>query len=450
MREEEFAQSSDLALNTSFSNVLKFTFPSIMTMLVMALYMTIDGIFVSRFVNTDALSAINIVYPLLNLVFSIAIMFSAGSSAIISKLLGEQKNIIARKSFSLIILIALSLVLLLCALLLIIFPSVIHFLGGSGKLYQYCYDYALTLTYFMPMALLQVLFQQFFIVAAKPKIGLFLTILAGFTNIFLDYLFIVEWQLGIKGAAYATGISFSIPAVIGLFYFSFRFSNTLYFVRPKFNFVVLYRSIVNGSSEMVSSLSFALTTYLYNITMLKFAGSDGVAAITVILYMQFVLSSLFMGYSNGVSPLFGFNYGAKKIDKVQSLFKTSLLFIFAMSFSTAILASFFSEELVNIFAKENQYVVQLGIQGMNILAFSYVLIGINIFSSALFTSLSNGKISAITSFVRTFIILSASIVILPKFFGILGVWFAIPFSELLAFLMNCFFITRYRKIYSYY
>ncbi len=444
------AANSDLALNISFLNVFKFTLPTMLTMFVMSIYMTVDGIFVSRFVNTNALSAINIVYPLLNLVFSLAIMFAAGSSAIISKLLGQEKNIIARKSFTLIIFTATLLVVLLCLSLLLIFPHVLHFLGANEELYEYCYDYALTLTFFMPMALLQILFQQFFVVAAKPKIGLALTIIAGFSNIFLDYLLIVTFDLGIKGAALATGISFCIPALTGLIYFSFKFSEKLYFVRPRFNFVVLYRSVINGSSEMVSSLSFALTTYLYNTMMLKLAGADGVAAITVILYLQFVLSSFFIGYSNGISPLFGFNFGARKIENLQKLFKLSLSIIISISLLTAILSYIFKYELVSVFAKENEAVMILGIQGMTILAFSYFFTGLNIFSSALFTSLSNGKISAITSFVRTFILLSTSIVVLPQFLGTLGIWLAIPLAESIALLMNLYFIKRYRKIYSYY
>ncbi len=450
MPSQESANSSELGFKISFFNVIKFTIPSILTMLTMSLYMTVDGIFVSRFINTDALSAINIVYPLINLVFSVAIMFSAGSSAIISKLLGEHKNIIARKSFSLIIFTATSFVVILCAALLLIFPNVLYFLGANAELYDYCYDYALTLTFFMPMALLQILFQQFFIVAGKPNIGLALTILAGLANIALDYLLIVSWDFGIQGAAIATGISFCIPALTGLFYFSFKLSDSLYFVKPKFNFVVIYRSIVNGSSEMVTSLSFALTTYLYNITMLRLAGADGVAAITVILYLQFVLASIFIGYANGVSPLFGFNYGARAVNSLQKLFKISLCFILTLSVLTVIFSYTQGSQLVAIFAKDNEEVMKLGLQGMDILSLSYILIGMNIFGSALFTSLSNGKISAITSFVRTFIFLAISIIVLPHYFGVLGVWLAIPLSETMAFLMNCFFVRRYRKIYAYY
>ncbi len=450
MNEQDAVKSSDLAFKISFFNVIKFTFPTILTMLTMALYMTVDGIFVSRFVSTDALSAINIVYPLIQLVFSIAVMFSSGSSAIVSKLLGENKDTTARKSFSLIVFFALSIVLVLCIILLSIFPKVLHFLGANAELYDYCYDYILVLIFFMPMILLQILFQQFFVVAGKPKIGLTLTILAGITNIILDYLLIVTWDFGIKGAAYATGISFCIPSITGLIYFTFRFSDKLYFVKSKFNFLVIYRSMVNGSSEMVSSLSFSLTTYLYNIMMLKFAGSDGVAAITVILYIQFVLSSIFMGYANGISPLFGFNYGAKNTNNVKKLFKISLYSIIFLSVSVALFSAYFGYELVSIFAKNNPHVLGIGLQGVEILAFSYTFIGLNIFGSALFTSLSNGKISAITSFTRTFLILSPAIVILPQFFGILGVWLAIPCSELLAFALNCFFVSRYRKVYSYY
>lgn len=251
--------------------------------------------------------------------------------------------------------------------------------------------------------IMQVLYQNLFVTAGKPALGLVLSIAAGIANIVFDYIFIVLMQMGIKGAALGTGIGYMIPTIVGTIFFMSR-KRELHFCKSKIDILVLLKSCSNGASEMVSQLATAVTTFLFNAIMMKLLGEDGVAAITVIIYSGFLLTTLYIGFSMGVAPVISYNYGSENLKQLKKV----VIFSFGFLFS-----------------------------------------GCNIFSSALFTALSNGKVSAIISFLRTFGFITAFLLILPRFLNVTGVWLAIPIAELLTFILTICLIARHRKHYNY-
>ncbi len=441
--------STSLNKEINIFNVLKFTLPTILSMLCMSLYITIDGLFVSNFINTDALSAINIVFPAVNVFFAISVMIVTGSNAIIAKELGEKKESIARRFFSFIIFSAISISILYSSLILIFIEPILDFLGATERIYHYCYDYLFYFVFFLPFYCLQVLMQHFLVTAGRPSLGMFLTVFAGIVNIILDYFFIVSLDLGIKGAALATGTSAAIPAIVGLIYFLFFRKEQLHLVRPRYSFVHCYRTVINGSSEMVTNIAMALTTYLFNIMTLKFMGADGVSAITIILYAEYFLLSIFFGYSAGISPLFGYNLGANNYLNLKKLFRISMGFIVTFSCLIFLFVHFFSSEIVLRFAQKDNPVYDLTMHGLDIVSYAFFFMGFNIFASALFTALSNGKISGLLSFIRTFTLLAPFIYFLPEIFGLNGIWLAIPAAEFIAIFISIYFIWRMRKEYKY-
>ncbi|MEG1510047.1 MAG: MATE family efflux transporter, partial [Clostridia bacterium] len=194
-----------------FTQLLKFTIPTTIMMMFLSLYTIVDGAFVSRYVGTDALSAINIVFPLLGVQGGMSIMFATGSSAIVSKQLGEGKPILANNTFSLISIVATVVNILFVGIVLIFDDQIITLLGATETLMPMCKDYLWILFLFSPFSVFQILYQNFFVTAGKPNLGFGLTIVAGLTNIVLDYVFIAKLHLGVAGAAYATAIGYCIP-----------------------------------------------------------------------------------------------------------------------------------------------------------------------------------------------------------------------------------------------
>ncbi|MHC1723349.1 MAG: MATE family efflux transporter [Aminipila sp.] len=435
--------------NFNFTALISYAIPSIAMMVFMSMYSIVDGAFVSKFVNTNALSALNIAYPLFNAVIAIGVMLGAGGSAIIAKKMGEDKFKEAKENFSLIVYTGITIGLTLTTLGALFMKPMLKLLGANDLLMNYCYDYAFTLLLFTTPTILQMIFQYLFITAGKPHLGLGLTIVGGCLNIVLDYIFIVPLNMGISGAALATGIGIMIPSSVGLFYFSFNRKGTLYFVKTRIHLGILAHGCANGSSEMVTELSNAVITFLYNAIMLRYLGEDGVAAITILLYVDFLLKAALLGFSMGVSPIISYNYGSQNIPQIKRIFKYCFSFILACSAVIYISSSLCAPYLTGIFAHKGTNVYNLAMSGFMLYNISFLFSGFNIFSSALFTAFSNGKVSAIISFLRTFVFLSAGLLILPSLIGIKGAWIAVTISEGMSVIMSVFFLIKYKKVYQY-
>lgn len=430
--------------------LLRFTLPGMIMMIFNSVYTMVDGGFVSRFVGTGALSAVNIVYPAQSLVLAIGIMLATGGSAIVARQMGAGERQQARESFSLLILVGVVIGLVLDAVGACFAKPIVQMLGSNEAILQDCIRYMFWLSVFAPFMILQVMFQFFFSTAGRPNLGLLSTLLGGITNMALDYVFIVVEKMGIAGAAIATGIGFLLPALLGLAYFFFlRKEAMLGFVRPVFRWRTLGQACVNGSSEMVSNLAVSITTLLFNLYMMQTVGEDGVAAITIVFYAQFLFTAMFFGYTSGAAPLLSFHYGAENQEQMKKLYRLSLLFV-GIGSAAAFGASLgLGDLVVSVFAPKGTAVFALASHGMRLFAIGFLFMGFNIFASGFFTALSNGKVSAILSFLRTLVFIVAAIYLLPQIWELDGIWLSIPAAELLAAVLSAGCLIYYRKRYGY-
>lgn len=441
--------NNQLELRITAPNVLKFTFSSIIMMVIMSLYTVVDGTFVSRLIGTDAFSAVNIIYPLLSLTVGIGAMFGSGLTALVSIKLGAGRKKEACENLTFIVLFAIAFGFVLAVLSFLFIDPIIYALGSNEQIYPYCRDYVLPLLLFFPANILQLQFQSLYVADGKPQIGLGVTIIGGLTNIILDYIFIAVLDMGIAGAAWGTGLGYSIPAVYGLCYFAFNKKGNLYFVKPKSDFKVLVKAAVNGSSEMVSNLSTSVTTLLFNVIMMRLLGQNGVAAISILLYLDFVMVAVSLGYSMGTAPLFSFNYGRGNEENLKKLFSISLKFCAVFGIAVTAGSILLARPLTAIFTSPGTEVYELAVTGLKIYAFNYLFKGFSLFSSAMFTAFGDGRVSAILSFLRTLVFLTATLLGLSALFGVTGVWFASPVAELMAFALSIFYIWKSRKVYGY-
>ncbi len=440
--------SNSLESKINLASLIKYTLPTVIMMVFFSLSTIIDGIFVSRYVGSNALSATNIVYPVINILIGISIMFATGGNAIVAKYMGEGKNQEAKETFTLITLSALAIGLIVAVVSIIFIKDIIYALGSTESLYKNCYDYLLVVLVFAPVMILKLFFDYFLVTAGVPKLGLISSVSGGIINILLDYVFIVTFNMGALGAALATCTSYAIPAIVGIVYFS-RKSNVLCFAKPKFNIKLILDSCMNGSSEMVTQMSGAVTTFLYNSAMLKFLGEDGVASITIILYVQFLLNSAYIGFTSGVSPRISYNYGSKDEEQVRKLVKYSFTIISIFAIFVFVSSRYFSNVIIGMFSSEGTSLYNITLNGFMIFSFNFLFVGMNIFTSGMFTAFSNGKISAMLSILRTFILFTIGIIILPSFLGVNGVWMVVPFAEITTLIVSIICINKYKYIYMY-
>jgi len=440
---------NELAKDYNLSSLLRFTMPTITMLVFIATYTIVDGIFVSKYAGTDALSALNIVFPLIHIMIGIGIMLSAGGSAVIGRKLGEGNADDARRSFTLITIFAIVVGLILSGICFIFITPLSRFLGANDILLPYCVDYGRVLFAFYSISVVQILFQTFFVTAGKPNLGLWLNVCSGIANIFFDYLFIVVMDMGIKGAAWGTVSSFLIGGLPPLWYFS-KPRATLYFVKPKWDGKVIFESILNGSSELVTSSAMAVTTFLFNRAMMKYLGQDGVAAITIVLYAQFLFCSAYMGFSNGVAPIFSYIYGNQNIPRLKKMFKMCIKVILVSSVAISVFSFFIATPTIAIFTPKDTSTFKIALHGYHIFAWNFLFAGINIFASSFFTALSNGKVSATISFLRTFLFVTVCILFLPSVFDINGIWLAVPIAEGLTAILAFSLLFANKKHYHYF
>ena len=436
-----------LGKNFSALGLLRFALPNMVMMLCLSLYSIVDAIFISNYVSTSALSAVNIVYPAINLELGMGIMIAAGGSAIIARRMGEGKNEEAKGTFTFLVIMEALIGFIFMIVGLLFLRNIVLALGSGEELLGMGMDYLGTLLYFAPYYFIEVSFQTFFVTAGKPHIGLTAIILGGVTNVILDYVFMVPLSLGIKGAALATGIGYLVPAFIGLFYFFYNKKIVLHFSKPLFDAKDLGEACFNGSSEMVTNIALAVSTYLFNINFMHFYGEDGVAAITIVMYFQFVLNAILFGYASGVAPIISYKYGEDNTIELKKIHHHNMVFVLVVSLLSYVIGLLASDFVIGVFCERGSNVFNIAESGFPLYALAFIFMGVAIYASSLFTALSNGKISALISFIRTFLCQVIALIFMPVLWGTTGLWLALPAAELAGLLVGAYCLISFRKAY---
>ena len=438
-----------LSEHFTYSKLLRFVFPSIVMMIFTSIYGVVDGIFVSNYVGSTSFAAVNLIWPFVMATGAVGFMLGTGGSAIVAKTMGEGKEKRANEYFSMLIYVNAAAGILLSIIGFFFIRPITQLLGARETLLEEAVLYGRILLLGNAAFMLQNSFQSFFPVAEKPQTGLLVTVAAGITNMVMDYLLIVVFQLGLIGAAAATVLSYFVGGILPIFYFAKKNPSRLKLVKTKFYGRELLKSCTNGSSEMMSNLSMSIVNMLYNLQLIKIAGENGVAAYGVIMYVNFIFVAVFIGYAIGSAPIIGFHYGSGNQAELKNLFKKSLVIILVGSVSMTGLAEISALPLSKIFVGYDEVLLEMTQHGFCIFSLSFLFSGFNIFSSAFFTALNNGAVSAAISFLRTLIFQIISVIALPILFGIDGIWMAVVVAEILAMCIAAILLLKKRKTYHY-
>lgn len=438
-----------LSEHFTYKKLLRFVLPSIVMMIFTSIYGVVDGLFVSNYVGKTAFAAVNLIMPFLMAISALGFMIGTGGSAIVAKTLGEGKKEQANEYFSMLVYITLIGGIVLSALGILFSPLIARGLGADGALLTNCVLYARITLLSMPAFMLQNVFQSFFVTAEKPKLGLGVIVIAGVTNMVLDFLLVGVFQIGLAGAAFATVTSECIGGLFPILYFARKNSSLLKLGRTHFNGKIFLCACGNGSSELMTNLSSSIVNSLYNIQLMNLAGENGVAAFGTIMYVNFIFIAIFLGYSIGSAPLVSYHYGASNHDELKNLFQKSLRLIGIWGLMLFILAQLIARPLAAIFVGYDADLFSMTQNGFRIYCIAYLINGFNIYGSSFFTALNNGLISAAISFLRTLVFQLAAVLLLPLLLDINGIWSAVAVAELLTLGLTVTFFVRNRKKYHY-
>lgn len=427
---------------------LRFAFPRMMMSLFIMSYMVADGALITRYLGTDALAALNLVWPLSAVIMAFGVLFSAGGGSVLSRRLGAGRHEAAESALSTIFFAVFLLGTILALLGLALLDPVLAFLGIGPAEAALAAEYQKTALIGTPILFMSVAAQTFFTTAGFPKIGLTASVASGLTNVVLDILFMGPFGMGMMGAALATVISWVVCAAAGVIFFA-RKGSPVRLRFPRLEWKALRNAAGSGTAEMVTSLSHAVTLFLFNAAFLKHLGIDGVAALTVAGYSTYVFNSVFYGFCEATAPIIGFKYGAGDWTELARIFRHSLLIMAGFGVIAYGSAVVFAEPVLAFFVDRGTPVFTLVLENFALYAISLLFLCPNMFAAYFFTAFGDGKRAAAISFCRTFVFMAASIEILPQFLGDLGLWLSVPAAEILAFCVSVFFIVRNRRRYGY-
>jgi putative MATE family efflux protein len=418
-------------------------------MIFTSIYSVVDGLFVSNFAGKTPFAALNFIYPFLMFLSVVGFMFGTGGSALIAKTMGEGKPLTANRIFTMLVCVGFLVGALFAVVGWPLLGSISRFLGADEAMVDDCVMYGRILLIALPFFILQIMFLTLLVTAEKPRLGFRVTVFSGILNMLLDVLLIGVFGLGLKGAAWATAISQMSGGILPLIYFLAPNSSRLHFVPFKFDRTALRQTCFNGMSEFFSNIANTVVAMLYNYQLMKYIGEDGVAAYGIITYLAFVFVAIMVGYGMGSAPIVSFHYGAENREELKNVFSKSIKLIVAIGVVQFLLAQILARPLAHVFASYDSGLHDLTCRALRIYSVSFLLMGINGYTSAFFTALNNGVVSAVLSTYRTLVCETTAVLLIPAIIGVNGIWYAIIFAESAALVLTVIMLLKYRKRYGY-
>ena len=433
----------------NYRRLFRFTLPSIVMMIFTSIYGVVDGLFVSNYVGKTPFAAINLVMPFIMILGGVGFMIGTGGSALVSKTMGQNEPAEANRIFSMMIELTLIAGVLLSIVGIVFIEPIARLFGASEAMLPDCVLYGRIVLSFNAAFMLQNVFQAFLVTAERPQLGLYVTVAAGVTNMVLDALFIAVFKWGVAGAALATGLSQCVGGLIPLIYFMRPNESPLRLKPAALQLRPILQACANGSSELMSNISSSLVSIAYNAQLMKYAGENGVATYGVLMYVQFVFVAIYVGYAVGGAPIVGYHYGAENHGELKNMLKKSMTLMSAGGVVLTLLALVLGAPMARIFVGYDAELYAMTCHAFRLFSLSFLLAGMNIYVSSFFTALNNGAVSAIVSFLRTLVFQMLCVLVLPIFFGIDGIWWAMAVAEVFAFILSMSFLIGKRNKYHY-
>ncbi len=432
-----------------YKRLIRFTLPSMLSVVAGSVYSIVDGFFVSNFVGKTQFTALNLIFPFGMILGAVGNMIGVGGTALVAKTLGEGKREKANSLFTFFILVGALSGLFFASIGLFFLEDIAIWLGATEELLPYCIEYGRILLLALAPIMLQYAFQGFLIAAEKPQISMYITIAAGVTNIVLDALFVAVFKWGLTGAAAATALGQCIGGFLPVILFLKNKNWRLSFGKPVFDLAALKKACSNGFSGFLSSVSGSAVGILYNFQLLKYIGPDGVAAYGVIMYVEMIFLAVAFGYTSGVSPVISYHYGAKNRGELKNLVKSSIVIIMSSSVFMFVLAEILARPLAMIFTSYDPALLEITVTAFKIYSVNFIISGLGLFGSSMFAALNNGPVAAVLSFLRLLVFQAGCVVVLPMLFGIGGIWLAMGTANLLSAIAALMFMRFFREKYGY-
>ncbi len=427
---------------------LNYAIPSIVAMWVFSIYTMVDGLFVANFVGPSAMASVNIAMPTINLIFALSLMFSTGASTIIAINFGKENYKEANEIFTVNTLILIAISLIITVLGLLNLQSIARFLGATTNTEQMVMDYLGIILLFAVFFIVSYQFEVLVKTDGSPRLATWGVISSALTNVVLDYIFIVNFGWGVKGAAFATGLSQVVSTVIFSIYFLSK-NSKLSFIKTNFRLIKegLYKRIIAlGISDSLTELSAGITVFVFNQTILKVIGEQGIVTYTIISYANLLVLMTMIGIAQGMQPLVSFYFGKGDIKTCNYFFKLASIMVGACIILIMYASIFETEFIISAFiGKEDIRLYDYSIKAFRLFSFSFIVVGFNILISGYFVAIEEAFKAIVISLSRGLFVLVAALLIMVSLFGENGIWVSTFVSEFIVLIISSIFYVSYRK-----
>ena len=442
-------QEKELSQEFGFWSLLKFVAPSIFTFVFIAVYQMVDGLFIERYVGEMAISAINLYYPIISLFIAIGIMIGTGGNAVIVRKVGEGKRKEAGETFSRVISFTILCGILCTAVCLLFADPIMRLCGATDGNIEYLRPYYMTLSTFCITILLQSELGILIIGEGKTVVAAVVIMVGGVLNCVLDYVFMCRMGMGIKGAAIATVIGYCSTIVYAIWFYAIARKSSYHLELAKPDPKEIGGICFNGSSDMVSNLAEGVTVLFMNHLAFRCYGEVGVSALTVVTYVQVLISMVFMGFTSAVEPVFSYHYGSGNTEMRKRVYRLCMLWSLLLGAVLMLVLFLFRAQVIGIFFDQGSDFFNIASLGYLIALPACLFTGINVFGSGMFTAFSNGMVSGLLSLSRTFVILTACLYGLTAAFQGPGLWSAWPVAEMISLVITLLTLKKYKTRYQY-
>ena len=412
---------------------LKYTIPGVAGLLFLGIQSVIDGVILGRFVGANALASVNLILPCYSLMTALSIVIGVGCQTLIGINLGRSDRQEANNAITTSFLFLGGISVLISGLIYIFAGDIARMLGANDVLVTGAVDYIRSLVPFFP--LLSLMFLGDYMIKAMGH-PLYAMIVMGSTVL-------INIGLDLKGAGLATGLAFTLGALFNIPRM-FQRGQVVAVQRGRFRWPLVWNALYNGSSEGISELSAGITIFLFNITMMRYLGEDGVAAFTAINYILFIATTVFLGISDGIIPIISYNFGAGRLDRIEKVLRLAGRVNFMIGITLFAILFFFGQQITSFFFKGGEALDALAIAnyGITIYCFTFLMSGLNILASSYFTAIGNAKLSVVISMLRSLVFVTFGIIVYPSLFGIQSIWYNVPVAELCTLFISFMLVRR--------
>jgi len=423
----------------------RYSVSNIFGMMAISVYILADTFFIARGVGTLGLTALNIAIPAFSFIQGSGLMLGIGAATKYSILKAQRQEKEANEIFSLAVISGLIISLFFVFLSITASKHLVKILGADESIFDITVTYLRVILCFAPSFIINAIFLCFVRNDQAPALAMIAMVIGSFSNIVLDYIFVFPLNMGMFGAALATGCA----PVIGLCILSlhkFRGKNNFKLVKCKLDFIKIFGILKLGLPSLITEMANGVVIIVFNILILGISGNIGVAAYGIIANISMVVTAIYTGISQAIQPLLSNCYGLKDTSGMKKIFKYALVLMLALSLVIYVILYFYAPDIAFIFNKENDNTLQkMAVEGLKVYFTATPFLGFNIIISIVLISMEKAVPAQIISLCRGFFILVPSAVILSKVFLMLGVWLSLFFCECVVAIISIYFLYRLIK-----